>query len=76
MDGVVRLSVPSENFLRRRLGAMARPIGAAVADVQVVPTVSSFFHGASSSAEVVVASKRAFWNLEDVLASVGIAKVL
>ena len=50
---------------------MTRPIGAAVADVQVVP---HFFHGALSSAVIGVALKRAFWDLEDVLASVGIAK--
>ena len=61
-------------ILRRPRGATATAIGAA-ADVQVVPrTCICDFHGASSSAEIVVALKRAFWDLEDVLAFVGIAK--
>ena len=58
-------------ILRRTRSAVSRPIGAAVADVQVVP---HFFHGALSSAVTGVALKRAFWDPEDVLASVGIAK--
>ena len=50
-------------------------MGAATADVQVVPrTCICYFHGPSSSGDIVVALKRAFWDLEDVLASVGTAK--
>ena len=47
--------------LRRPRSVTATSIGAA-------------FHGASSSADVVTVLKRAFWDLEDVLSSVGIAK--
>ena len=62
-------------ILRRPHGATATSTGAAAADVQVVPrTCICDFHGASSSAGIAVALKRAFWDLEDVLAYVGTAK--
>ena len=61
--------------LRRPRGATASPTGEAAAHVQVVRrTFACFPRGRHRIRRSSVALKRAFWDLEEVLASVGIAK--
>ena len=61
--------------LRQPRGATASPTGGGGCPCTGRSTDFCLFStGASSSAEIVVALKRAFWDFEDVLASVGIAK--